>query len=151
MAASGMNSLGRCVRTAGVLAFLVPSFGCREEPLGISVLGTFAVTGSRNPPPNYEPSFTVQGGGGTAALSGNFWGTECGRGLVPEFFRNEDQLTFRLTFVPIDAPCPQVVLVSDYQVAFQAVPAGQYQIRVIYDSESADEALRFEAGTVTVR
>jgi len=44
-----------------------------------------------------------------------------------------------------------VVLVSDYEVAFQAVPAGQYQIRVIYDSEGADEALRFEAGTVTVR
>ncbi len=147
-----MNSLGRCVRTAGVLAFLAASFGCREEPLGISVLGTFAVTGSRNPPPNYEPSFTVQGGGGTAALSGNFWGTECGRRLVPEFFRNEDQLTFMLTFVLIaDVPCPGVVLVSDYEAAFQAVRAGQYQILVIYDSEGADEALRFEAGTVTVR
>lgn len=146
-----MNSLGRCVRTAGVLAFLAASFGCREGPLGISVLGTFAVTGSRNPPPNYEPSFTVQGGGGTAALSGNFWGTECGRRLVPEFFRNEDQLTFRLTFVPINVPCPEVVLVSDYEAGFQAVPAGQYEIRVIYDSEGADEALRFEAGTVTVR
>ena len=147
-----MNSLRRCVRTAGVLAFLAASFGCREEPLGISVLGTFAVTGSRNPPPNYEPSFTVQGGGGTAALSGNFWGTECGRRLVPEFFRNEDQLTFRLTFVPIaNVPCPQVVLVSDYEVTFQAVPVGQYQIWVVYDSEGAGDALRFEAGTVTVR
>ena len=146
-----MNSLGRCVWAVGFLAFLAASFGCREEPLGISMLGTFAVTGSRNPPPNYEPSFTVQGGGRTAALSGNFWGTECGRRLVPEFFRNEDQLTFRLTFVPIDVPCPQVVLVSDYEVAFQAVPAGQYQIRVVYDSEGADDILRFDAGDVTVR
>lgn len=135
-----------------VFALLVAGAACGEEPLGVSVQGTFSITGSRSPPANYEPTFAAQGGMGTADLNGNFWGTECGRRLVPEFFRNDDQLTFRLTFVPIaNVACPAVVLVSDYEAAFQAVPAGQYQIWVIYDSEGADDALRFEAGTVTVR
>ena len=135
-----------------VFALLVAGAACGEEPLGVSMQGTFFITGSRSPPPGYQPTFAVQGDMGTAGLRGNFWGTECDRRLVPEFFRNEDQLTFRLTFVPIaNVPCPAVVLVSDYEAGFQAVPAGQYQIRVIYDSEGADEALRFEAGTVTIR
>ena len=134
-----------------VLIFLATGVACGDEPLGVSVQGTFTIIGSRSPPPDYQPTFVAQGGMGTADLNGNFWGTECGRRLVPEFFRNED-LIFRLTFVPIaNISCPAVALVSDYEAVFQGIPAGQYQLRVIYDSEGADEALRFEAGTVTVR
>ena len=133
-------------------ALLVVCAACGPEPLGVSVQGTFTITGSRSPPPDYEPTFAAQGGMGRADLNGNFWGTECGRRLVPEFFRNEDQLNFRLTFVPLgNVACPGVVLISDYEATFQAVPVGQYQIGVIYDNEEADQILRFEAGTVTVR
>ena len=148
-----MNSLGRCVRTVGVLAFLAASFGCLGELLGISVPGTFTVIGNPNLPPNYEPTFTVQGGIGTADLTGNFLMPGCGFRLAPEFFQTDDQLTFRLNFVATtDNPvCPAVVRIADYEAGFQAVPVGRYDIRVIYDIERADGVLRFEAGNVTVR
>ena len=57
-----------------VFALLVAGAACGEEPLGVSVQGTFSVTGSRSPPANYEPTFAAQGGMGTADLNGNFWG-----------------------------------------------------------------------------
>ena len=77
----------------------------------------------------------------------------CGFRLAPEFFRTDDQLTFRLNFVAtIDNPvCPGVIRIADYEAGFQTVPAGRYDIRVIYDIERADEVLRFDAGNVTVR
>ncbi len=119
----------------------------------ISVPGTFTVIGNPNLPPNYEPTFTVQGGIGTADLTGNFLMPGCGFRLAPEFFRTDDQLTFRLNFVATtDNPtCPTVIRIADYEAGFQAVPTGRYDIRVIYDIERADEVLRFDAGNVTVR
>ncbi len=135
-----------------LLALLVAAVGCGDDPLGLSIRGTFSISGSRSPPEDYQPTFVVQGGSGTAGLNGNFWGSQCGRRLVPEFFRNEDQLTFRLTFVPIeDVACPAVLRVTDYEAAFQTVPAGDYGIQVIYDSANMAEPLRFDAGMVSVR
>ena len=143
----------RLFHLAGIgLALLVAIAACGEGPLGVSVEGTFAIAGTRSQPPDYQPTFALAGGMGTATLTGNFRGTTCGFRVVPEFFRHDYRLTFRLTFVTdVLFACSAVLLITDDEVEFQAVPVGQYQIRVIYIHDGAGEVRRFDAGQVTVR
>ena len=145
-----MNVRPRLLPRIG-LALLVATAAC-EDPVGVSGEGTFAITGTRGQPRDYQPTFAVVEGMGTATLTGNFRGTTCFFRVEPEFFRHEDRLTLRLTFVTnVLSACSAVLLISDYEVEFQAVPVGQYQIRVIYIHDGAGEVRRFDTGQVTVR
>ena len=132
---------------------------CAESPLGVRVEGTFEITDRRNPAEGarpgleYDPSFGVNGGDGTVALKGSFWGDGCGDRLEPEFFHNGTELVFRLIFVEeiANPVCSTWVVVSDYAAEFQAVAPGTYELRVIHDHRRSDAVRHFDVAEVTVR
>ena len=151
-----MRTTQRLLALSAAVALTV---SCGESPLGIRVEGTFEITDRHYPPEGaqpgleYEPSFGVNGGDGTVALEGSFWGDGCGDRMEPEFFHNGSELVFRLIFLEeiANPVCLAWVVVSDYTAEFQAVPPGTYELRVIHDHRRADAVRRFDVGEVTVR